>query len=110
MNGEAVAAMRDTPVWAAWESASPTLPYDGRLMRDTMSGRPLPAHRRRSVRIPVLVGHGGAGEAYMANGARQLASLGDHYTLHVFPGQDHGIDPRALAPVLTAFFTTGRPD
>ncbi|MFD8637176.1 hypothetical protein [Streptomyces sp. NPDC059533] len=74
-----------------------------------MSGRPLPAERRRSVRIPVLVGYGGAGETYMANGAKELASSGADYTLHVFPGQDHGIDPHALAPVLTAFFTTGRP-
>ncbi|MFE2322958.1 hypothetical protein ACFXD5_03350 [Streptomyces sp. NPDC059385] len=79
-------------------------------MSGTMSGRPLPAGRRRSVGIPVLVGHGGAGETYMANGAKELASLGDNYTLHVLPGQDHSVDPHVLAPVLTSFFTTGRPD
>ncbi|MFJ8014941.1 alpha/beta fold hydrolase [Streptomyces sp. NPDC096339] len=109
LNGEAVAAMRDTPVWAAWEATSPTLPYDGRLMSDTMTGRPLPADRWQSVRIPVLVGYGSAGETYMANGAKELASLGDNYTLHALPGQGHAVDPHALAPVLKAFFTTGTP-
>ncbi|MFB6614981.1 alpha/beta fold hydrolase [Streptomyces sp. NPDC056367] len=78
-------------------------------MSGTMSGRPLPADRWRSVGIPVLVGHGGAGETCMANRAKELASLGDNYTLHVLPGQDHGVDPHALAPVLTSFFTTGSP-
>ncbi|MCX4960443.1 alpha/beta fold hydrolase [Streptomyces virginiae] len=107
--GEAIAGIRDTPVWAAWEATAPTLPYDGRLMGDTMSGRPLPADRWSAVNVPVLVGYGGAGEAYMANAAKGLASLGDNYTPHSFPGQGHKIDPHALAPVLTSFFTTGRP-
>lgn len=104
MPDEAIARMRDTPVWAAWRAAAPTLPYDGQVMGDTMSGRPLPTDRWRSVDVPVLVGHGGAGETYMADGAKELASHGDHYTLHAFPGQDHAVDPHALAPVLTAFF------
>ncbi|WP_404952701.1 alpha/beta fold hydrolase [Streptomyces sp. 147326] len=105
MPDEAVAGMRHTPVWAAWEAAAPTLPYDGQVMAGTMSGRPLPADRWRSVNVPVLVGCGSAGETYMANGAKELASHGDNYTLHALPGQNHNVDPRALAPVLTAFFT-----
>lgn len=108
MPDEAIARMRQTPVWAAWEAAAPTLPYDGRLMADTMAGRPLPTDRWRSVKVPVLVGYGSAGETYMANGAKELAAHGDNYTLHAFPGQDHSVDPHALAPVLTAFFTAVR--
>lgn len=106
MPREAVARMRSTPVWDAWEATARTLLYDGLLMRDTMSGRPLPADRWRSVRVPVLVGHGGAGETYMANGAKELASQGDNFTLLGLPGQDHNVDPHALAPVLAAFFTS----
>ncbi|MFB7176552.1 alpha/beta fold hydrolase [Streptomyces sp. NPDC056257] len=102
---EDIAGMRHTPVWAAWEATAPTLPYDGQVMAGTMSGRPLPTDRWRSVDVPVLVAHGSAGETYMANGARELASHGDNYTLHALPGQDHNVDPHALAPVLTAFFT-----
>ncbi|MFE4638541.1 alpha/beta fold hydrolase [Streptomyces sp. NPDC056773] len=108
MPDEEIARMRHTPVWAAWESVARTLPYDGRLMAGTMSGRPLPTDRWSSVSVPVLVGHGGAGETYMAHAAKELASHGDNYTLHTLPGQNHTVDPQALAPVLTAFFT-GRP-
>lgn len=108
MPHEAITRLRDTPVWAAWEAAAPTLPYDGQVIGDTMSGRPLPTDRWRSVNVPVLVGYGSAGETYMANGAKELASHGDNYTLHPFPGQDHNVDPHALAPVLTAFFTAVR--
>lgn len=55
--------------------------------------------------VPVLVGHGGAGETYMAQAAKELASHCGNYTLHTLPGQTHAVDPQALAPVLTAFFT-----
>lgn len=105
MTGEAVAGMRNTPVWTAWEATAPTLPYDGRLMSGLMSGRPLPADRWSSVSVPVLVAHGGAGEPYMAAGAKELASHGAHFTLQTLPGQNHNVDPHVLAPVLTAFFT-----
>ncbi|MFF3018252.1 alpha/beta fold hydrolase [Streptomyces sp. NPDC057939] len=108
MPREAVAAMRDTPVWAAWEATAPTLPYDGQLMRDTMTGRPLPTDRWQSVKVSVLVGHGSAGETYMTNGAKELASHGDNYTLRALPGQNHNVDPHVLAPVLTTFFTAAR--
>ncbi|MGW6937513.1 alpha/beta fold hydrolase [Streptomyces xanthophaeus] len=101
---EAIAQMRRTPVWAAWEAAAPTLPYDGQLMADFMSGRPLPTDRRRSVKVPVLAGYGSASETYLANGAKELAARRDNYTLHALPGQTHNVDPHALAPVLTTFF------
>lgn len=104
----AIDDMRHTPVWAAWEASARTLSYDGLLMADLMSGRPLPTDRWADVTIPVLVGHGDAGETYMANAAKALASHGDHYTLHTLPGQNHNVDPPALAAVLTAFFTTAR--
>ncbi|MFE0640652.1 hypothetical protein ACFW2Y_03355 [Streptomyces sp. NPDC058877] len=39
---EAVAGMRQAPFWADLEATAPTLPYDGRIMGETMSGRPSP--------------------------------------------------------------------
>ncbi|MFJ8697215.1 alpha/beta fold hydrolase [Streptomyces roseolilacinus] len=105
---EAVAGMRQAPFWAGLEATARTLPYDGRIMGDTMSGRPLPADRWRSVTVPVLVGSGDAGHPHMLAGARALAALGDHYTLRVLPGQEHDVDPAVLAPVLTDFFTAGQ--
>ncbi|MFH8485132.1 alpha/beta fold hydrolase [Streptomyces longisporoflavus] len=106
MPAEAVAEMRQAPFWAGMEAAARTLPYDGQVMGDTMSGRPLPADRWASVKVPVLVGSGDAGAPHMLTGARELAALADNFTLHVFPGQEHTIAPEILAPVLTGFFTT----
>lgn len=105
---QAAAGLRNGPAWTAWRAAARTLVHDGLLMRDLMSGRPLPSDRWSTVDVPVLVGHGGAGEPYMATAAGQLAAHADHFTLHTLPGQDHAVDPHALAPVLTAFFTAPR--
>lgn len=101
---EAIAQMRRTPVWAAWEAAAPARPYDGQLLPDFMSGLLLPTDRWRSMKVPVLVGYGSASETYLANGAKELAARGDNYTLHALPGQTRTVDLHALAPVLTTFF------
>lgn len=108
MPAEAVAGMRQAPFWPAMEAAARTLPYDGRVMGDTMSGRPLPADRWQSVTVPVLVGSGDAGAPHMLDGARELAAQADNFTLRIFPGQEHDIDPKLLAPVLTDFFTAAQ--
>ncbi|MFE4637747.1 alpha/beta fold hydrolase [Streptomyces sp. NPDC056773] len=105
--GEVVAGMRQAPFWAGMEAVARTLPYDGRVMGDTMSGRPLPAGRWRPVTVPVLVGSGDAGAPHMLNGARELAALADNFTLRVFPGEEHDIPAPCLAPVLEAFFDGG---
>ncbi|MFB6876442.1 alpha/beta fold hydrolase [Streptomyces sp. NPDC056323] len=107
MSAEAVAGMRQAPFWAGMEATARTLPYDGQVMGDTMSGRPLPADRWQSVTVPVLVGSGDADE-HMLKGARELAALADNFTLHTFAGQDHNIDPNSLAPVLDGFFAAGQ--
>ncbi|MER7176334.1 alpha/beta fold hydrolase [Streptomyces mesophilus] len=104
MPAEAVAGMRQAPFWAVMEATARTLPYDGRIMGDTMSGRPLPADRWRSVSIPVLVGSGDAGAPHMLTGAEELAALADNFSLRVFPGQEHTIAPELLAPALADFF------
>ncbi|MER7519034.1 alpha/beta hydrolase [Streptomyces sp. NPDC126499] len=102
--GEVVAGMRQAPFWSGMEAVAHTLPYDGRIMGDTMSGRPLPVDRWASVTVPVLVGSGDAGAPHMLTGARELAATSERYTLRVFPGQEHGIDPGVLAPALIDFF------
>ncbi|MFF0738851.1 alpha/beta fold hydrolase [Streptomyces sp. NPDC004111] len=107
MPAEAVAGMRQAPFWTGMEATARTLPYDGQVMGDTMSGRPLPADRWQSVTVPVLVGSGDAGAPHMLTGARELAALADNFTLHVFPGQEHDIAPELLAPVLTGFLASG---
>lgn len=101
---EMVAGMRRSPFWAGMEAVAHTLSYDGRVMGDTMSGRPLPVERWASVTVPVLVGSGDAGAPHMLTGARELAASAEQFTLRVFPGEEHTIAPEVLAPVLTDFF------
>ncbi|MGV9881062.1 alpha/beta fold hydrolase [Streptomyces sp. NPDC003006] len=103
--GEAIAGMRQAPFWAGMEAVARTLPYDGLIMGDTMSGRPLPTGRWASVTVPVLVGSGDAGAPHMLTGARELAATGDNFALRVFPGEEHAIAPNTLAPALAAFFS-----
>ncbi|MFE7468412.1 alpha/beta fold hydrolase [Streptomyces sp. NPDC057499] len=105
MPAEAVAGMRQAPFWAGMAAVARTLPYDGRVMGDTMSGRPLPLDRWASVTAPVLVASGDAGAPHILTGASELAEAGDNFTLRVFPGEEHTIAPKTLAPALAAFFT-----
>ncbi|MFE1441135.1 alpha/beta fold hydrolase [Streptomyces sp. NPDC058739] len=109
MPDEVVAGMRQAPFWAGMEAVARTLPYDGRIMGDTMSGRPLPLERWTSVTVPVFVGSGDAGAPHMLTGARELAAAGPNFTLRVFPGEEHAIDAKVLAPALTGFFAEGNP-
>ncbi|MGZ2359352.1 alpha/beta hydrolase [Streptomyces sp. 372A] len=102
--GEVVAGMRQAPFWTDLEAVAHTLSYDGRVMGDTMSGRPLPVERWASVTVPVLVGSGDMGAPHMLTGARELVAAGDNFTLQVFPGAEHDISPQAMAPALAAFF------
>ncbi|MBW5425671.1 alpha/beta fold hydrolase [Streptomyces sp. BG9H] len=99
---DVVTGMRQAPFWPGMEAVAHTLPYDGTVMGDTMSGRPLPTGRWDALADRLLVLDGGASEAWIRHGAKALPGL--HRTLD---GQDHDVDANVLAPVLTEFFTTG---
>lgn len=99
-----VAAMRQTPVWAAFESVAPTLAYDGALLEGTVEGRPLPDRRWAAVTVPVLVVDGGASPPSMASAADALAGVLLSARRETLPDQQHEVDPKVLAPVLAEFF------
>jgi pimeloyl-ACP methyl ester carboxylesterase len=95
--------MRGSPMWGEMEALAHTLPYDGRVMRDTVFGRPLPADRWSSVSVPTLVMDGGASPAWQRNAARALAGLLPNATYRTLEDQTHGVAPEVMAPVLRAF-------
>src|SRR4051794_22264207 len=64
---EIVGQMRHAPMWPGFEVVAHTLPYDAALMDGTTTGGPLPADRWAAVKIPVLVGDGGASPASMGS-------------------------------------------
>jgi pimeloyl-ACP methyl ester carboxylesterase len=109
---EAIAHMRQSPMWAGLEAVAPTLPYDATIMRDTQRGEPAPLRKWASVTVPTLVMDGtgmmGSEEAhaFMRSGADALASVLPNAQRHTLEGQDHGPSNEALVPVLVEFFTS----
>jgi len=71
---------------------------------DTMSGNPLPTERWASLTVPTLVMDGGASPAYQRNGVQALLTVLPDARHRTLEGQDHGVAPEVLAPVLEEFF------
>lgn len=103
---EYMAGMRESPGWAGWESVAHTIAYDGRIVRDVMAGRPLPAGRWDAVTMLTLVMSGELSEPFFATAARALVGMLPDATYRVLHGQEHGVEPEALAPVLVEFFAS----
>jgi pimeloyl-ACP methyl ester carboxylesterase len=104
---EMLAQMRQSPMWTQLEAVAHTLPYDGIIMGETQSGKPLPATRWASVTAPTLVMVGGLSPAFFHNGTQALVAILPNAQYRTLKGQDHSVAataPEALAPVLEEFF------
>lgn len=102
---EAVAGMRSEPMWTQMEALAHTLAYDVTVMADNVAGRPLPAERWASVKVPTLVMDGAESPAWQRHSAQQLAQVLPEAERRSLEGQDHGAAPEVLAPVLEEFLT-----
>lgn len=89
----------------ASEKAAHTIAYDGAIMGDTMSGKPLSAAPWNAITVPALVMDGGESPAWQHNGVRALVALLPNAEHRTLDGQDHGPADDVLAPVLVEFFT-----
>jgi pimeloyl-ACP methyl ester carboxylesterase len=101
---EYLGPMRADPSWAGMEAVAHTIAYDGMVVGETMSGKPLPADRWTSVAASTLVIAGSNSEPFFHSGARALADLLPGARFRSLEGQDHAVSPDALAPVLIEFF------
>jgi pimeloyl-ACP methyl ester carboxylesterase len=101
---EFVGGMRQMPMWPDMEAVAHTLAYDGTVMGDLMSGKPLPPGSFAGVTIPTLVLAGGNSEPFMHTGADALAAALPDAHRRTLQDQDHAVDGAVLAPVLTEFF------
>lgn len=99
-----VEQMRQAPMWPAMEKVAHTLAYDGAIMSEYMSGRPLPAGRWAAVTIPVLVMDGGASPAWARNSVQALVDALPNAERRTLDGQTHAVAPDMLAPILADFF------
>ncbi len=97
---EAVAGMRETPVWSMFEAVAPTLAYDSAIMGDGS----VPAKRLASITVPILVIDGGASPAFMHNAAQATADALPNAQRRTLESQTHDVAPEVLAPVLEEFY------
>ena len=98
---EAVAGMRQAPVWSLFESVAPTLAYDNAIMGDGS----VPADVAKAVKVPTLVLDGGNSPVIMKNAADGLAKALPNAQRRTLADQTHDVAPEVLAPVLVEFFT-----
>jgi pimeloyl-ACP methyl ester carboxylesterase len=106
MPNEYLEPMRRDPSWKGLEALAHTLAYDGRVMGNTMSGKPLEAavmQRWRAAAMPTLVMSGAASEGFFRATAQTLTSVLPNAKHQELEGQDHNVAPAALAPILVAF-------
>jgi len=92
-------------MWPAMTALAHTLPYDLRVMGDTVLGGSLPADRWSKVTIPTVVMYRGDSPAWQRNAVRALADVLSDARIGVLEGQTHGFAPEVMAPVLEAFLT-----
>ncbi|WP_016698172.1 alpha/beta fold hydrolase [Actinoalloteichus spitiensis] len=101
-----VDSMVEQPFWPALEGVGHTVAYDGRIMGDTMLGRPEALDVFHDVGTPTLVLSGGASDAWMTTAAEELAKRLPNATVEVLPDQTHQVDPAVLAAALFRYFTS----
>jgi pimeloyl-ACP methyl ester carboxylesterase len=104
MPAEAVAPMRTSPMIPALETVAHTLPYDGAIMGDTLTGSTAPLKRWASLAVPTLVMDGGASPAWARNAVQALVDVLPHAQRRTIEGQTHGVASELLAPAFEAFF------
>jgi len=98
-----VAIMPLMPAWSKLKAVAHTLPYDLSFVGPYQQGEPLPTDHWRTT-TKTLVVDGGKSPVWMRNGVKALAEVLPNAEHRTLPGQTHIVKPKALAPMLTAFF------
>lgn len=106
MPAEALEGFKASDAWPAYAAVGLTLEHDYRVLADARQGDRPPARWAR-ISAPALVVDGDQSFAFMRAGADWVASGIPEAQRRTLPGQDHGYDPKVLAPVIEAFL--GRP-
>jgi pimeloyl-ACP methyl ester carboxylesterase len=94
-----VAQMRQSPWWPAQEAVAHTTIYDATLMGDYS----LPRDKVARIKVPTLVIDGGQ-STWLSASADAVASAIPNAQRRTLAGQQHNVDPTAIAPALIEFF------
>jgi pimeloyl-ACP methyl ester carboxylesterase len=104
----AVAMMRwFMPGWSKMTASAFTVPYDLAIVRDVQTGKPLPASRWASFKVPSQVMVGSRSEVFFHNGAKALAALQSTVEYKSLEGGSHAsvlMLPAPLAEAIKRFF------
>lgn len=98
-----IQALKRMPMWKGLEAMASTLSYDSEIMGE---GHALPVPLLKSIKIPTLVMHGGAGSVQMRDAAHAITKYISDSQILTIAGQTHGVSPKSLLPVLKEFFST----
>lgn len=99
-----VALMRFMPPWPKLTAVAHTLPYDTLLTVEHQRGKPLPEDRWSTVTQSTLVASGTKSQQWIQNAMHALAGALPNAERVELKGQTHIVKPKALAPILEAFF------
>jgi pimeloyl-ACP methyl ester carboxylesterase len=97
---EMVTMMERFPTWAGLEALAHTLPYDLAVAGD----QGVPAGELAQITVPVLIIGGGRSPGWFRQTVEATAAVTPGARLVMIDGQDHGILPEVIGPVLTEFF------
>ncbi len=94
-------------VWSRLTAVAHTLPYDAEITGRYRTGAPLSADEWASVTIPAVVMAGTESPEWMGRGAAAVAAALPNASLITQKGLGHTkkLSAKAIAPVLTRFFT-----
>ena len=101
---EVIPQMRSMPVWPELERVAHTLAYDGLIVGDNQSGKPLRPGQWPKVTAKTVVIVGGESELFFHTGAKAMLEQVPRAHKQVLAGQGHDVAPEALAPMLIEFF------
>lgn len=96
-----IAAIKRMPMWKGLVAMAPTLAYDSEVLGE---GHSLPVAQLKEITVPTLVMHGGKGSPAMAAAAEAISKAIATSEFLTVEGQDHGVSPKAMAPVLKNYF------
>lgn len=98
--------MKADPSWNSMEGMAHTLAYDGMIMGETQSGKPLPGDRWK-VNIPTAIMVGENSEHYFHAAAKSLVELLPLAKYQTLSGQDHSavvMAPNVLSNEMVNFY------
>lgn len=103
MPAEHLAGFKQSPAWPAFAAVGLTIEHDYRIMAEAKNGDIQPA-RWRDIKVPVLVVNGDASFPFIEGGAAWVAAGVAGAQRKVLPGQGHGVEAKAIGPVMAEFF------